>query len=226
MTVGAPVEGASARAQLGRLAERTVRWDGLPAVSPAARPAAVLVLFGVLDAVPAQHAATAVPADLDVLLVSRAVSLTHHAGQVSFPGGRVDPEDSGPVDAAIREAVEETGLDATGVEVLGTLAELPVPISNHRVTPVLAWWAVPSPVAPVDAAESADVFRAPVADLLDPENRRTVVWRPGGAAGGSPGFLVGRHLVWGFTALVLDALFEELGWTEPWDRARTVPAPR
>lgn len=226
MTVDAPAGATSARTQLGRLASRTVRWDGLPAVQPAARPAAVLVLFGVLDSVPAHHAATAVPADLDVLLVSRAVSLTHHAGQVSFPGGRVDPEDSGPVAAAVREAVEETGLDAAGVEVLGTLAELPVPISNHRVTPVLAWWAVPSPVAVVDAAESADVFRAPVADLLDPENRRTVVWRPGGAAGGSPGFLVGRHLVWGFTALVLDALFEELGWTEPWDRSRTVPAPR
>lgn len=218
---------AAARDQLAALAAAGVTWPGWPAADPAARPAAVLVLFGALDRVPAHHRTAAVPADLDVLLVGRAASLNHHAGQVSFPGGRVDPHDDGPVGAALREAVEETGLDPAGVEVLGTLGELPVPVSDHRVTPVLAWWARPSPVAVVDHGESAHVFRAPVADLLDPANRRSATFGQRlPVRRVSPAFLVGPHVVWGFTALVLDRLFDTLGWTEPWDRTLTVPAPR
>ncbi len=193
------------------------------------RDAAVLVLFGVLDATPSEHRASAVARDLDVLLLARATSLGQHPGQVAFPGGRVDPGDSGPVDAALREAVEETGLDASGVEVLGTFPPLPLPVSHHLVTPVLGWWATPTPVRVVDVAESAHVFRVPVADLVDPANRRTVVARRGPRSYRSPGFLVGadgrEHLVWGFTAGILDALLDRLGWAEPWDGARTVDAP-
>lgn len=188
------------------------------------RPAAVLVLFGRLDDVPARHDAPHVARDLDVLLVRRADTLNHHPGQVAFPGGRQDPEDSGLVAAALREAEEETGLDASGVEVLGSLGALPLPVSNHLVTPVLGWWRQPSPVRAVDSGESAHVFRAPVADLLDPENRRTSIL-PGTPYRG-PAFLVSDHLVWGFTALVLDQLFDALAWTEPWDDTRTVTVRR
>lgn len=211
--------GPAAREQLAALAERGITWRWAPP-APDARAAAVLILFGALDRVPAQHHARAVAADLDVLLVGRATSLSQHAGQVAFPGGRIDPGDAGPVEAALREAVEETGLDPSGVEVLGTLGEVGVPRSGHRVTLVLAWWRAPSPVGVVDPAESAHVFRAPVADLLDPARRRTGVI-PGTAYRG-PAFPVGEHLVWGFTAMVLDRLLDELGWTEPWDRTRTV----
>lgn len=226
-----------ARAQLAALAARGVAWPTLPPVSGHPRPAAVLVLFGVLDGRPATHPSAAVPADLDLLLVGRATSLAHHPGQVAFPGGRLDPADDGPAAAALREGAEETGLDPAGVEVLGTLPALPVHVSNHVVVPVLGWWATPSPVAVVDHRESATVFRAPVADLLDPAHRRTATLpehvlarrpRPLRADAG-PAFLVphddGTHLVWGFTALVLDHLFAELGWAEPWDRTRTVEVP-
>lgn len=179
-----------------------------------------------MDHVPADHRSSAVAADLDVLLLARATTLGSHPGQVAFPGGRVDPEDSTVVDAALREAVEETGLAVEGVEVLGTLGTLPLPVSNHRVAPVLAWWAAPSPVGVVDERESAHVFRAPVADLLDPDRRRTAVVRHGPQTFRSPAFVVAdgdaEHLVWGFTAGILDALFDRLGWTEDWDRARTV----
>lgn len=205
------------------LAARGVSW-GTSAPFPAPqRRAAVLVLFGVLDATPAHHGG-AVARDLDVLLVGRATTLTHHSGQVAFPGGRIDPGDAGPAAAAVREAVEETGLDPGGVQVLGTLGELPVPVSDHLVTPVLAWWSRPSPVDVMDPGESAAVFRAPVADLLDPENRRTWTLRHGAAVHTGPAFLVGPHVVWGFTAIVLSTLFDELGWTQPWDRARTIDA--
>ncbi len=223
-----------AREQLAALARSGGAWPepwqhlvGTPRDD--ARPAAVLLLFGVLDGTPAEHTAHAVPRDLDVLLLARAATLGHHPGQVAFPGGRIDPGDDGPVDAALREAVEETGLDRAGVDVLGTLGELPLPVSNHLVTPVLAWWSRPTPVRVVDAAESAHVFRVPVADLLDPQRRRTVTVRRARRVHKSPGFLVeadGReHLVWGFTGGVLEALFDRLGWTEPWDRSRTLDAP-
>ena len=187
-----------------------------------ARPAAVLVLFGVLDDVPASHQAAAVPRDLDLLLLTRATTLRSHPGQVAFPGGRVDPGDRDPVDAALREAREETGIDTDGVEVLGSFAELSLPHSRHRVTPVVAWWRSPSPFRVVDEAESQAVFRAPVADLVDPRNR--VTWVAGSGRGpawnlevdGQPQFL------WGFTAGIVDALLTRLGWSEPWDPSREV----
>ena len=217
----------AARAQLAALADRGMRWTGFPrgVTGPPARPAAVLVLFGVLDGRPGVHPTRAVPADLDVLLVGRAATLRQHSGQVAFPGGRIDPGDAGPEAAALREAVEETGLDPAGVEVLGTLGELTLAASNHLVTPVLAWWSRPSPVGVVDVGESAAVFRAPVADLLDPANRCSTEHRRDGLVHRSPAFTAGSHLVWGFTAIVLDRIFDALGWTEPWDRRRTVPPP-
>jgi len=232
----------TARAQLAALAATSEdRRRSVPAgdasfaplldlpVAPDSRPAAVLILFGVLDATPSERAAadTAVSRDLDVLLLARAATLRSHPGQVAFPGGRVDPGDDGPVAAALREAQEETGLDPAGVEVLGALETIPLAFSRHLVTPVLGWWRRPSPVRVVDEGESADVFRAPVADLLSPANRGVTVLRNGGREMRGPAFHVGRgpeaHLVWGFTAMVLDVLFDRLGWTEPWDATRELP---
>jgi 8-oxo-dGTP pyrophosphatase MutT (NUDIX family) len=227
-----PVDSASpnARAQLSALARDAASLipAGLPSAA-GARAAAVLILFGVLDSRPSDSPARsrAVSRDLDVLLLARAASLRSHPGQVAFPGGRVDPGDDGPVSAALREAEEETGLDPSGVEVLGMLPAVPLEFSRHLVTPVLAWWQHPSPVRVVDEAESADVFRAPVADLLDPAHRGSTVIRREGHEWRGPGFLVshatGEHLVWGFTAMLLDGLFDRLGWTEPWDAARELP---
>ena len=121
-----------ARTQLAALAaDPSVRdlWRGVrePAGDDA-RPAAVLILFGVLDHLPSDHEAQAraVSRDLDVLLLARATTLRSHAGQIAFPGGRLDDGDDGPIVAALREAQEETGLDPAGVEVLGTLEEIPL----------------------------------------------------------------------------------------------------
>lgn len=215
-----------ALAQLRALARTGVEWGAqtgsVVRTGIARRPASVLVLLGRLDAVPAHHTTPLVPADLDVLLVRRAATLRQHAGQVAFPGGRQDPTDAGPVEAALREAQEETGLDPSGVDVLGTLGSLPLPVSDHLVTPVLAWWARPTPVAVVDHGESAEVFRAPVADLVDPALRRTATLTRGPRTYRGPAFLVGDNLVWGFTALVLTELFGALGWDEPWDDSRLV----
>lgn len=222
-----PGDTTDARADLVRVVREGIAWPGDPALLlrdvGTARRSAVLVLFGVLDDAPAHDASGRVLADLDVLLQRRSATLAHHPGQVAFPGGGIDPDDDGPVGAALREAVEETGLDPSGVDVLGTLADVPLPVSDNLVTPVLAWWARPSRVAAVDHREAVDVFRAPVADLVDPARRGVVVHPTGRGRARTPAFeLDGGVVVWGFTALVLAGVLDAAGWTVPWDASRIV----
>ncbi|MFF4170215.1 NUDIX hydrolase [Streptomyces sp. NPDC001744] len=201
-------------------AARTVRPEQLsrflPPASGDGRQSAVLVLFGEGAQGP------------ELLLMERAGTLRSHAGQPSFPGGALDPEDGPPADggllrAALREAREETGLDPDGVQLFGVLPPLYIPVSHFVVTPVLGWWREPSPVGVVDPAETARVFTVPVADLTDPRNRATSV-HPSGHRG--PAFLVESTLVWGFTAGVIDRLLHFAGWERPWDRSRQVPLDR
>ncbi len=167
-----------------------------------ARPAAVLLLFG------------SDGEGLTVLLLQRAADLRSHPGQVAFPGGSCDDADSDAVATALREAAEETGLDPTGVDVLGELPSLWVPPSNFTVTPVLGWWRALSAVHPVDPAETASVHVVHVRDLLDPANRGSVR-HPSGFVG--PAFWVGGLVIWGFTAGLLSRLFVLAGWEIPWD---------
>lgn len=158
----------------------------------------------------------------DVLLIERAHHLRHHAGQPAFPGGMVDPGDDGPVAAALREAVEETGLDPAGVVVIGELPPLWLPPSRTVVVPVLAWWRAPSPVAAVDPAEVAAVRRVAVAELVDPA-RRLRTRHPVGHVG--PAFALDDLFVWGFTAMLLDRVLRVGGFERPWEAGRVVPLP-
>lgn len=191
----------------------------------AARRAAVLVLFGGLDDIDAAATATTVPADLDLLFVERAATLRQHAGQVAFPGGTIDDTDASAVAAALREAREETGLDPDGVEVLGELPAAELPVTNFVVTPVIGWWDRPSEVFAVDPGESASVFRAPVADLVDPAHRFRVQVSRGGRTHHSPAFDIDGRIIWGFTGIVLSRLLDDLGWSLPWDAGRIRPHP-
>lgn len=184
------------------------------------RQSAVLVLFGEGGADGSGGAGTP-----ELLLTERSGSLRSHAGQPSFPGGALDPEDGdpmgdGPLRAALREAEEETGLDSAGVQIFGVLPRLYIPVSEFVVTPVLGWWHSPSTVAPVDPAETARVFTVPVTELTDPANRAMAL-HPSGYTG--PAFLVRNTLVWGFTAGVIDRILHFSGWERPWDRSKQVP---
>jgi 8-oxo-dGTP pyrophosphatase MutT (NUDIX family) len=203
----------------GTAPARNPYWRDLTVDAAAARKAAVLMLFGALDVVPAASGKPLAPADLDVLLLERAHTLDDHPGQVAVPGGGIDPGES-PIEAALREAEEETGLDSGGVEVLGVMPELALPRGNYLVTPVLGWWQSPSPVRVVDYGESAQVFRIPVRDLLDPDNRVMATVTRLGQTFQSPAFTVNKVVVWGFTGMILNELFDQLGWSVPWDRTR------
>ena len=174
------------------------------------RPAAVLLLFG------------EGPQGTDVLLIQRSARGRVHAGQPAFPGGGVDPEDDGPVAAALREAQEETGLDPSGVTVVGTMPEVYVARSANRVTPVLGWWHTPCAVHPAAPDEVDAVERVPIAELVDPRNRLRLR-SPSGYIG--PAFRVRGLLVWGFTGRLLSGVLAAAGFERPWDRSRVEDLP-
>jgi len=174
------------------------------------RPAAVLIAL-------AEH-----DEGTRIVLVEKDARLRSHAGQVAFPGGAIEAADISAVAGALREAEEEVGLPPDEVRVLGVLPAAHVRASNFDVTAVVARWPTPRPLVPVDVREIAAVHSVGVDVLLDPENRLT--WtHPYGFSG--PGFVIGELFIWGFTAYLLDGLFDLAGWTVPWDESRISEVP-
>lgn len=202
-------------AELGDSAEALSRPDSLEFIDGArrpgrGRPAAVLIMF------------CAGADGLDLVLVEKRPDLRHHAGQLAFPGGGIEAGDADPVQAALREAEEEVGVPGGEISVLGILPSAHIPRSGFDVTPVVGWWHHSRPLQVVDVGELADVHRVPVSALLSPANRDT--WHHSRGFTG-PGFWIGELYVWGFTAYLLDGLFDLLGWTIDWDRGRTSEIP-
>jgi len=109
--------------------------------------------------------------ELTVLLTQRASQLKNHAGQISFPGGRIEPQDAGPSAAALREAHEEIGLEARFVSVVGYLADH-ILASGFRVTPVVAF-VRPGFELLLDAQEVSDTFEVPLSYVFEPANQRS-----------------------------------------------------
>jgi 8-oxo-dGTP pyrophosphatase MutT (NUDIX family) len=108
--------------------------------------------------------------ELTVLFTRRTAHLHDHAGQISFPGGRAEPADTGAAETAMRETREEIGLAADRVEVLGEQPQY-ITVTGYRVTPVVALVTPPLGLK-LDEFEVAEVFEAPLAFLLDPANHQ------------------------------------------------------
>ena len=180
---------------------------------PVAAPWNLAELEGCVDVAAMRAAAVLVgvvprPAGASVLLTRRTDDLRHHAGQVSFPGGRIEPEDPSPAAAAVREAVEEVGLVPAQVQPLGYLDPLAT-ITGFRVQPVLALVApdyVPSP-AP---GEVADIFEVPLSLLLDPAQPEQTVIQFGGKTRCVFQYRYTPQRIWGATASILFNLRQRL----------------
>jgi len=180
-------------ARLARPAPRSAigMHDGfrLPGREGMATPAAVLV--------PVVNRADG----LTMLLTQRSADLPDHPGQISFPGGRVEPDDTSIADAALREATEEVGLAREHVAILGELPNYET-VTGFRVTPVVGWVEPPCALLP-DPVEVADVFEVPLAFLLDPANQQRHFRMQGELRRDFWAIPFGERYIWGATAAML-----------------------
>jgi 8-oxo-dGTP pyrophosphatase MutT (NUDIX family) len=143
-----------------------------------------------------------------VLLTKRTSHLSAHAGQVSFPGGRIDPEDSGPEAAALREAWEEIGLEAGSVQVLGRMGDH-VTGTGYRITPVLGLLP-PGLRYRLSVHEVESVFELPMSIVLDPDAPKRQRQHVGGVWREYWVWPHSEHYIWGATAAILVRLAERL----------------
>lgn len=141
------------------------------------------------------------PDELTVLFTQRTSHLAHHAGQVSFPGGHIEPEDDGPADTALRETEEEVGLDRKHVRLVGRL-DTYVTRTGFVVTPVVGMVRPPFTLKP-DAHEVAEVFEVPLSFLLDRRNHQRCSAEFEGKTRFFWAMPFGRHFIWGATAGML-----------------------
>ena len=139
-----------------------------------------------------------------LVLTQRHEDLKAHSGQISFPGGRIEPGES-PTEAALREGWEEVGINRREVDVLGHLTDLYIPPSDFTVTPVVA--AIPTrPVFRPQEEEVDVIIEVPVPALLDPAAHTSAVWTFGEHEVDIPYFAFGEFEIWGATAMMLAEL--------------------
>lgn len=143
-----------------------------------------------------------------LLLTQRTAHLHDHAGQISFPGGRVETTDASPIDTALRETEEETGLDRRHIEVIGSLPDYCTG-TGFRVMPVVGLVQPPFELHP-DSFEVAEIFEVPLSFLMDGmhHQRRTAEFQTGRRTFYAMPYQ--RYFIWGATAGMLRNLFHYL----------------
>lgn len=161
-------------------------------------PVAAAVLIPIVD-----H-----PSGLTVLFTQRAAHLRQHAGQISFPGGRMEPTDVGPLEAALRETEEEIGLSREHVTFAGYLDPHLV-LSGYWITPVIGF-VQPGFALKLDEREVEATFEVPLTHILDQANHRSRERHIGGTAVQVYDIPFGDRNIWGATAGILMALYRLL----------------
>ena len=143
-----------------------------------------------------------------VMLTQRTAHLNDHAGQISFPGGRVEEDDADRIQTALRETEEETGLAREAVEVIGRLPDFDIP-SGFRVTPIVGWIEPPVNFNP-DPFEVAEVFEVPLHHFLEPANHERRSDDINGRRRNYYAMPYQDRFIWGATAGMLFSLYQSL----------------
>lgn len=136
-----------------------------------------------------------------VLFTKRSERLRYHAGQVSFPGGRMEPGDADILATALRETREEVGIDPSMVEIAGFLPSVPT-VSGYAVTPIVGLLPSGTPIVP-DPTEVERVFEVPLDFLLEPANRRRSEREVYGERVAVSEYRYAAEHIWGATASML-----------------------
>jgi 8-oxo-dGTP pyrophosphatase MutT (NUDIX family) len=192
LDVPAALNDHAAQARRGDLDLDPVLWER--AGVKATRPAAVLI--------------PVVDRPEPMVLLTLRTELPSHPGQIAFPGGKIDPHDATPADAAMREADEEIGLARSLIDPIGYL-DLYLTFSGFRILPTLARVAPDYRLA-LNASEVADAFEVPLAFLMEPANhqRKSRDWK--GIERNYYAMPFGERYIWGVTAGILRNLYERI----------------
>lgn len=147
-------------------------------------------------------------AELSVLLTQRSAELKHHAGQVSFPGGRMEEHDANVEATALRETHEEVGIEARHISVLGYLQTMPT-ITGYAVTPVVGFVSADAELA-IDSTEVEYTFEVPLSFLLEVSNAVRTEWETTSRKVPMIEFHWEGERIWGATAFMIVALRKKL----------------
>jgi 8-oxo-dGTP pyrophosphatase MutT (NUDIX family) len=215
-----PLPGADAHMRLAPMPRRV--WPAGFDIARIREAAALLLVFpknlnaefpGALseeDSVRTQRAPRSTAGKAHIILTVRAHGLGRHGGQVSLPGGVVEPGETFE-QAALREAHEEIGLSPQVVRILGALTPLEIPVSGFRLHPIVGVTVTRPTLSPA-AGEVARILEVAIDDLRDPQRLRHVRQERDGVALTIPGFHIGDQEIWGATAMVLAEFLALLGW--------------
>lgn len=169
----------------------------------------------VMHLVPAQRTQAAVLMPLvmhddgvSLLFTQRPTHMRRHPGQISFPGGRIEPEDAGPLAAALRETHEEIGLTSDYIEPIGYLPPLLI-FTGYRITPVVGF-VRPGFILNLDEREVAEAFEVPFAHFLNPENHLARERPLGNVMARVYDFPYGERRIWGATAGIIMTLYRRM----------------
>ena len=190
--------GANAHAHLAPVPRR--RWP------PGFNPARVRHAAGLLLLVPIDDRA-------HIVLTQRAYTLERHGGQISLPGGVVEPGETFER-AALRESHEEIALPVRDVRIVGALTPIDIPVSGFRLYPIVGSCAEHPPLHPADG-EVARIIDVPVDELLHPRTFAMTVRSRDGHEIHAPAFRIGDVEIWGATAMVIAEFLVLLGWRGP-----------
>jgi len=136
------------------------------------------------------------------ILTTRTMTVAHHKGQISFPGGVAQPSDQSSVDTALREANEEIGLDPRYVQVVGLLDDLAT-VTHFVVTPVVAFVS-PEAAFTIEPKEVDHMFEAPINELSNPDNYELVSAEYSGRQVSYHQYTIDGHVIWGATAKIIN----------------------